>query len=343
MKPVWPWQLVDTSGSVSSTVEEMGRFLAAHLSDGEPLLTRESVEAMRQVHAPEGPPTSGMGLGWRVTRSNGRKLICHGGDGSGFTNFMGGYPELETGIVLTLNRGGAAAARSVIANTVLGMLAGRGEAPGESSRDWQRFVGAYESTYWNAKADFTTEDGAPRVTVKSGLVVSDGGEETLLSPLGDGVFAAEGGMLHGFEVALQEREGGLEFAGGLYPFTFRRTGEIAPEDVLTPDEGAALAGHWRGKAVTPLGPLMLEVEVSDEGRATVSTPFAKGVALDECVAAKGRLSGRFNMTVPAAGELIVHPRLIATSGKLRGPVYAWGVFGELTFPAELERGPVEGA
>jgi hypothetical protein len=316
----------------------MGRFLAAHLSGGGPLLSSGSAAAMQQVHASEGPASSGMGLGWRVTRSNGRKLICHGGDGSGFTNFMGGYPELGIGIVLTLNRGGAAAARSVIANTVLGMLAGDPTAPERApAGDWKRFEGAYESTYWSTVAELTVDGGDPVVTVKDGLMISDGGEPTRLTLLGAGIFAAEGGMLHGFEVSLQERGDGPSFAGGLYPFTFKRTGDIVPKEELTPNESAVLTGHWQGKAVTPLGPLAIEFEVSEEHRATVSTPFVRAAALEECVAAKGRLSGRFPMTVPAAGDLVVYPRLIAVDGKLRGPVYAWGAFGEAVFPAELEK------
>jgi hypothetical protein len=337
MKPVWPWQLVDTSGSVSSTVEDMGNFLATHLSRGTPLLGAETTGEMQRVHASEGTPTSGMGLGWRVTRSNGQHLICHGGDGAGFTNFMGGYPELGVGTVLTLNRGGAAAARSVIANTVLGMLAGRTETAHRSGEgDWTHFEGAYESTYWNTTADLTTADEQPVVTVNRGLVVNDAGEATRLSPLRGATFAAEGGMFHGFEVALDDQDGRM-FAGGVYPFTFKRTGEIVPKEVLTPDDSAALNGHWRGTAVTPLGPLLMEFEVSDASHATVSTPFVRDLALEECEAARGRLSGRFAMTVPTVGDIIVLLRLVVSGGKLRGTVYAWGAFGESEFPAELEK------
>jgi CubicO group peptidase (beta-lactamase class C family) len=60
MKPVWPWELMDTSGSISSSVEDMGRFLSAHLSGGTRLLTAKSTQEMQRVHASEGPPTSGI-------------------------------------------------------------------------------------------------------------------------------------------------------------------------------------------------------------------------------------------------------------------------------------------
>jgi hypothetical protein len=206
-------------------------------------------------------------------------------------------------------------------------------------RDLTSFEGAYESTYWNIAADLSVDGGIPAVTVTGGRVVADAGEVTHFTALGGGGFRAEGGMFHGFEVALEDREGGPVFAGGLYPFTFKRTGEMEPKEVLTPDEPAELVGHWRGTAVTPLGPLMLEFEVSDGSRATVSTPFVRNVVLEECEAAGGRLSGRFPMTVPAVGDIIVLPWLVLSGGKLRGTVYAWGVFGESEFPAELEKVP----
>jgi hypothetical protein len=320
----------------------MARFLAAHLDGEVPGLGPWSIAEMQRLHAAEGPVASGMGLGWRVTRSNGRKLICHGGDGAGFTNFMGAYPELGMGIVLTLNRAGAAAARSVIANTVLGLLAGKSRSvekimPETSPRDVTGLAGAYRSTYWDIDAKLTAEEPGPVITVTGGLVVSDGGEPSRLSALGGGRFAADGGMLHGFEVEIGERDGSAAFSGGLYPFTFRRTGDIEQEEELRPDESADLTGVWRGTAATPLGPLAIEFGVADERQATVSTPFVRDVALEECAATGGRLSGRFKMTVPAAGEMVIHARLIVTGGKLRGDIYAWGVFGEAAFPAHLER------
>jgi hypothetical protein len=62
------------------------------------------------------------------------------------------------------------------------------------------------------------------------------------------------------------------------------------------------------------------------------------VPLEECEARAGRLSGRFSLTVPTAGEMIMFPRLEVRAGKLSGPIYARGWFGELPMPAELEKG-----
>jgi CubicO group peptidase (beta-lactamase class C family) len=339
MRPMWPLQLRDTSGSICSTVEDVGRFLAAHLGGGSPIHSPETAAEMQRLQAGEGVPWSGMGLGWRVTRSNGRKLICHGGDGAGFTNFMGGYPDLGVGIVLTLNRGGVANARSVIANTVLGMLAGEGArpAPGPET-DLKPFEGAYRSTYWDITADLTLEGAKATMTITDGLVATDAGEPSNLRPPAEYGYRAEGGMFHGFDVALLESEDGPAVSGGLYPFTFRRTGEITAKAELMPDVGADLNGLWRGTARTPLGPIMLEITVSNAA-ALVSTPFSRALPLEGCVARDGRVSGKFSVTIPAAGDIVLYPRLVAEEGKLKGPVYAQGWFGELAFPAELAREP----
>jgi CubicO group peptidase (beta-lactamase class C family) len=338
IEPPWPPVLPDPSGAVSSTVEDMAMFLAAHLRGGEPITSRETGMEMQRVHARESALDSGMGLGWRVTRSNGRKLICHGGDGSGFTNFMGGYPDRGVGVVLTLNRGGAACARSVIANTVLGILA---DAPPSASATvapgHPSCAGTYRSTYWDIEADLNVDGDTPAITVAPGLVVSDPGETSRLYPLGDSFFRGEGGMFHGFEVSLREEAKGYTLSGGLYPFTFERIGDV--ENRLEPvaDESADLAGDWRGTIETPLGPLALELTVEGPAKARASTPFARDLELEECAAGAGRISGRFTLTVPTVGELILHPRLVAHEGGLEGTVYGWGAFGELPFPAHLEK------
>jgi len=338
MRPMWPVQLRDTSGSICSTVEDMARFLAAHLGGGAPVHSPETAADMQRVQASDGTPWSGMGLGWRVTRSNGQALICHGGDGAGFTNFMGGYPDLGTGIVLMLTRGGVASARSVMANTVLEMLTGMGEPPIEAApAGFESFRGEYKSTYWDINAELEWERGYPAVTVTGGLVVSDGGEASRLAPLADGAYRATGGMFHGFEVALREIAGDFALTGGLYPLAFKRAGDVAQRADLMPDETADLTGMWRGAVTTPLGAMMLEIRVTGAKSAAISTPFARDVSVAECGAVAGRFEGRFAVVVPGTGELVLYPRLLAVEGKLQGPVYAQGWFGELAFPAELEK------
>jgi hypothetical protein len=100
----------------------------------------------------------GMALGFRSTWSNDSELLCHGGDGSGFTNFLGFYREEGVAVVLTLNRGGVQAARSVIANTVAAMCLDR--APRRRTASAVETApladGLYTSSFWNIELAIET-------------------------------------------------------------------------------------------------------------------------------------------------------------------------------------------
>ena len=103
------------SGALVSNVDDLARFLIAHLNRGAPILVPDTVADMHRVHAPLGHGGGGMGLGFCVDRRHGRAFFCHGGDGAGCTTFIGGYPEERVGVALLMNTAGAQAARSEIA------------------------------------------------------------------------------------------------------------------------------------------------------------------------------------------------------------------------------------
>ncbi|MDP9333322.1 MAG: beta-lactamase family protein, partial [Actinomycetota bacterium] len=67
------------SGGLVSTVEDLARFLIAHLNRGGGIVTPANVADMHRLHAPLGPGGGGMGLGFRVDRRSGRAFFCHGG------------------------------------------------------------------------------------------------------------------------------------------------------------------------------------------------------------------------------------------------------------------------
>jgi len=284
-----------------------------------------------------------MALGFRVTRSNGRRLLCHGGDGSGFTNFLGLCPDEGIAVALTLGRGGMQAARAVIGNGVLAAVAGDAPSPPRGEAPAGRLYGGgggnvgdglYTSSFWDIELAVETMDEITSARPLSGLVVSDGPEPSLLVTTGDAPFIGSGGMLSGFEVSLGE-DGSLY--GGLYPYRFTRIGEV-PAIIDEPlDEDIALTGAWRGTITTPMGPLAVSLEVMGPVSGAISTPFGQGILLEECDANAGRVAGCFTVTVPGVGEMIMYLRLEVHSGKLRGPIYAQGWFGELPMPAELER------
>jgi hypothetical protein len=305
----------------------LSKFLIAHI-EGNPILSDASAKEMQSLHVRQGTSETGMGLGFRVTRSNGRKLICHGGDGGGFTAFIGAHPEERMGVVLLINTGGMQVARSVIANNALAALA-------EPNR--QSFAGGapaptglYESTYWDTVVEGRDGD-SPSLTVIDGLVLAGGPAASSLRPIDGSTFVGEGGMFHGFDVPVD----GDRFYGGVYPFTFiRRSGLLEPTEV---DEAADLTGAWTGTTRTPMGPLATTIRIASESEATIDTPFKQGVALADCVAAAGRLSGEFSLDVPGVGSTQMFVRLEARGGRLTGRTHARSVLGETPLITELER------
>ncbi|MEX1255482.1 MAG: serine hydrolase domain-containing protein [Dehalococcoidia bacterium] len=320
-----------------STVEDLGRFLIAHMNGGEyrgqRILRAESVAEMHRVHA-RVSPSGGMGLGFRVESREGRTLICHGGDGVGATIFVGAYPDEKVGVALMLNLGRAYSARSVIGDAALRLLLG------ESLEDEAiaggagpvHFTGRYRSNFWGHDAIVRGESGV--VTV----VVDDSpGHLSRLDPAGEGVFRAVGGFFAGAELTFEadDEDNVASFSGGLYPWRFDRTGDVPPP--VQVDESADARGRWEGTLVSPYGPLPAVLVVSDSLSATVSALSAQDVPLRDFDVDQGRIEGWFDMAAPGVGETRVLLRLVVAGGRLQGKAYARGPFGEIAMPMELER------
>jgi len=147
-------------------------------------------------------------------------------------------------------------------------------------------------------------------------------------------------MFDGFELTFDvgADQGAVSFYGGVYPFRFDRQGDVVPAQDEVPDEDAELVGRWSGTAATPLGPMLVRLEIVDATSGTADTPFAQKIAIQDCAAEAGRVSGQFVVTAPGIGEMQLFLRLIAAGGKLQGPVYARGWFGEIAMASELNRG-----
>jgi hypothetical protein len=226
---------------------------------------------------------------------------------------------------MLMNTGGMQAARSIIGNTALASLAG----PERRTFGGATTVppGVYKSTFW----DMEFESRPPALVATAGLVLNDGPAPSVLQPTSASTFDAEGGIFHGYEVAVE----GDRAYGGLYPFTFARAGDLPVPQVI--DETAELIGDWKGFVTTPIGPIALTLSVTSDSAGTASTPFAQNVAAENARATSGRVEGEFTITVPLAGEMRLFLRLAAVSGKLTGHAYGRSGFGENAFPTELER------
>jgi len=329
--PMDEWPVIPTSpaGGCWSTAMDLAEFLQAHIGDGTGILAPDSVREMQEVSARQGAAPDGMGLGFRVTRSNGRELVCHGGDGGGFTAFAGFHPEDGVGVALLINTAGMQVARSVIANTALEVLLDSTSRKGVAVQGIR--PGLYRTNFWDVVAE--VEDDPPAIDVSEGLVVLDEVCESRLVALEGGGVEGEGGMFHGFEVTLT---GGDEpgISGGVYPFAFTRVGDIPEVEPI--DENADLSGAWSGTVQTPMAPLAITLTIGEANTATVTTPFGTTDVLN-LGAHSGKMVGEFPLSFPGVGDFTNFLRLEARGGRLTGMTHARSQFGENAMRTELAR------
>lgn len=98
------------AGFIFSSVEDLSQFLRFLLQDGqmegETLLSRASVQAMKTPVLRSAPMNVGYGLGLFVTEEDGVTAIGHGGNIHGYTAALETFPEHNLGIVILANRSG---------------------------------------------------------------------------------------------------------------------------------------------------------------------------------------------------------------------------------------------
>ena len=331
-RPSWPYSPPPASGSMVSTAEDLARFLLAHLNGGGGVVEARTAADMQRVHAPLGPGGGGMGLGFRVDRRDGRGFFCHGGDGVGFTNFIGAHPDERVGVVVLLNSGGAQAARSAIVHAALAH--GRAEAPARSGPTHvdPRFLGGYRSTFWALRAELTQPDDHPRLCASGAIMSTE--TTSRLEPAGDR-WRGVGGMFDGWELDLViGADGQRRLYGGVYPFEFVPDDSPMPRLPTSVDHDGELAGVWAGTTHTPIGPVPLELVVHPRG-ATVTT-IGVEAELTDVDAAAGWVRGHVDIEVAGFGRVEMFLRLGRAEGRLRGIIYARSDSGEFSMPTELE-------
>jgi CubicO group peptidase (beta-lactamase class C family) len=332
-----PLTYAQPSGSMVSTADDLARFVVALLNGGGGVVETASVADMQRVHAPLGAGSGGMGLGFRVDRRGERRFFCHGGDGVGFTTFIGGHPDERVGVVLLMNTGGAQEARSVLVRTALECgLGGVSSAPnGRTSSPLVQ--GAYRSTFWNVRAEITDPNGSRQLTVPAGTVSFSESVSRLL-PAGPR-WLADGGMFDGWELEVATQSDGRScFFGGVYPFEFVADDSPIVRMPTTVDVAGEVAGAWMGTADTPFGDLPLEVEV--RGGQSVSVTLMGLAASDEHAdATAGWVRGEVLFDYPGVGAVRVFLKLGLVARRLEGFLYARTDLGEFAIPSVLTRRP----
>jgi CubicO group peptidase (beta-lactamase class C family) len=118
---IGPWP----AGSLSSTAEDMGRFMIAHLQNGGPILSPATARLMHsRLNLPiEG--LSGMAHGFYEAGTNGRRVIAHGGDTVAFHSDLNLFLDDGTGMFVSFNSGGKEGATTALRAALVDEFADR--------------------------------------------------------------------------------------------------------------------------------------------------------------------------------------------------------------------------
>ena len=335
------------AGSLYSTAEDLARFLIAHLNggvrDGKRILLEETADDMKRVHARTGPAWRGMGLGFMVDEVGGRRLFWHAGNGPAGSTFICGSREENVGVVLLINLANAETARSAIVHSALHALAadGRDTPVGTSQDAWrlppaecERLTGRYISNLW-ARAELRADEGILTLRTEPGGTIDPVESVSYLERIGEGRFRVHDGGFGGWELTFEFAADGNanSFVGGVYPFLFRRSGDVLPAAA----QDADLAGRWAGIVSSPMGPVPVTLDIMDAERGSVTALSAQRAQLQDFSARNGHLSGYFEVAVGDLGDWTVFLRLASIGGKLQGRAYARSGLGEMPMDVELSR------
>ncbi|MXO60356.1 serine hydrolase [Altererythrobacter salegens] len=125
--PPMPFEIVipGPAGSLSASGSDMGKFMLAHLANGEGLLDPATAKQMHEYHAPGIDPLNSMALGFFEQYINGHRGIGHGGDTEGFHSYLWIFPDDGFGLYIAMNSMGRDGAAYGIRNALMQKVADR--------------------------------------------------------------------------------------------------------------------------------------------------------------------------------------------------------------------------
>lgn len=155
-QPAGTYELIGMSpaGALAATGSDMGRFMIAHLQDGEfngqRILSAKTAELMHSPQFTPVPTLPAMALGFYQEPGNGHRVIGHAGDTNHFHSDLHLYLDDHVGLFISFNSAGAAGAAHNVRSSVF---------KGFSDRYFPAPKGPEAPTWKDAKADGKTLSG----------------------------------------------------------------------------------------------------------------------------------------------------------------------------------------
>ena len=173
-----PWAIGrahHAAGGLSSTVLDLLRYAGFHLSDGEGILTRASLDEMQRPHVAAAPTFGWVGVAWGIDAVTGVRLVHHGGGTNGQVAHLSFVPDSQTVLAVLTNgqRGGEVVQAAL--DRVVEALGGRKPERIAVILDPAEYLGTYRSPLLDAELART--DGGLQL-----IITSRGGFPTEDSP-----------------------------------------------------------------------------------------------------------------------------------------------------------------
>jgi CubicO group peptidase (beta-lactamase class C family) len=145
--PALEWPGVWPSGSLHTTAEDLLQFARMVLDDGrlgdQRVLAPRSLEEMTRLESrPISGADRGFGLGFRITRYRGARLLCHEGGNPGIAARLCIQPERELAVAVLVN-GEALATPATVVNRILDVYLPPRASPDVQVQGQVRITGTY--------------------------------------------------------------------------------------------------------------------------------------------------------------------------------------------------------
>ena len=173
-----PWAIGrahHAAGGIASTVGDLLRYARFHLSDGDAILTRASLDEMQRPQLRAAPIFGSVGLAWGIDDITGIVLVHHGGGTNGQVAHLSFAPDSRTVLTVLTNHQNGGEIVSAALNVVVEALGGHKPDRIAVVIDPAEYLGTYRSPLLDAELK-TTDDGLLLV------ITSRGGFPTEESP-----------------------------------------------------------------------------------------------------------------------------------------------------------------
>lgn len=223
------------AANIVSTVEDLARFAALQFrrgakAGGDQILKASTLDEMHRPHWVREDWSGGLGLGFRVSRRQGKTLVTHGGWVAGHRSHLLLVPDEKVAVIALTNADDASPSLfSYRALDVVGPAIAKAVAPAPESKvvdpAWQRFLGEYADPWgWEYKVMILNDE---LVFYEHNYPPEDdpGDGVTRLEPVADNTFRMSDGELVVFELG---EDGEVVRIKRRYDYIYPKTSDKRP-------------------------------------------------------------------------------------------------------------------